>query len=72
LCAPFPQRGSRCVDDGSAIKSPRHPAKHRGRKIDVGDVEAFLELTGDGAADAILIVTPYNYSVPGVLKNAID
>ncbi len=26
-----------------------------------------------GAADAILVVTPeYNYSVPGVLKNAID
>ncbi|MGH6876087.1 MAG: NADPH-dependent FMN reductase, partial [Rhizomicrobium sp.] len=26
-----------------------------------------------GAADAILFVTPeYNYSIPGVLKNAID
>jgi chromate reductase len=26
-----------------------------------------------GAADALLIVTPeYNYSIPGVLKNAID
>ena len=29
--------------------------------------------TGIRAADAILIVTPeYNYSIPGVLKNAID
>lgn len=34
-------------------------------------VEAFRE--GIRAADALLIVTPeYNYSIPGVLKNAID
>jgi hypothetical protein len=66
-------RGTRCVSDGGAIKSLCHPAKHRGRKIDAGDVETFLGLTRDGAADAIPIVNPeFNYSVPGVLKNAID
>jgi len=34
----------------------------------VADLKAFI-----GGADALLIATPeYNYSVPGVLKNAID
>jgi chromate reductase, NAD(P)H dehydrogenase (quinone) len=36
-----------------------------------GEIEAFLKKIAD--ADGVVIVTPeYNYSVPGVLKNAID
>ena len=36
-----------------------------------GEIEAFLKKIAD--ADGLVIVTPeYNYSIPGVLKNAID
>lgn len=38
---------------------------------DNSEVDAFIKSVGD--ADGVVFVTPeYNYSVPGVLKNAID
>ncbi len=40
----------------------------------VGELEAVVQLKAQlRAADAVLIVTPeYNFSIPGVLKNALD
>ena len=53
------------------VCAPSRPTRRRaaaGLSAAVADLRARIK-----AADALLIVTPeYNYSVPGVLKNAID
>lgn len=68
-------RGLYCSSSGRGaddVRHQRHPAVQSG----LGDgpaqsVRAFKRAVQ--AADAILFATPeYNYSIPGVLKNAID
>jgi len=65
----------RCSAEVEMVLAEISNLPHYNADLDVGDgppsVIAFKKAVAD--ADALIIATPeYNYSVPGVLKNAID
>jgi chromate reductase len=57
------------------IEAPIGDLPHYNEDLDTGDGPAAVKVIRDHvlAADAVLFITPeYNFSIPGVLKNAID